>query len=505
MIASLRHLFRLYGLAVGLRRYGALRALAQIETVPPAAPGLLRALTFFIPRRRGLPDAAGERLALALAAMGPTYIKIGQTLATRPDLVGRPLAEGLATLQDSLPPFPFKAARATIEAELGGKLEDHFSAFEETPVAAASIAQVHKAITKDGRTVAVKVLRPGIEARFSKDLALFSWLAGIAEANVPKATRLRPVAVVAKLKETVLREMDLRLEASAAAELADNMAGEDGYRVPQIDWDRTSRSVMTQEWADGIRLGDRDALVAAGHDLEALSARIAQIFLRQAMHDGYFHADLHQGNLIVEPHGGIVAVDFGIMGRLSKHDRRFLAEILYGFIARDYRRVAEVHFDAGYVPANQSVEEFTQALRAIADPIMDLPVEKISAGKLLAQLFATTERFSMQTQPQLLLLQRSMVMAEGIAMHLNPQVNMWQVSKPVLEGWMRDNLSPEARIADFLKSLPRLMERLPDRIDRLLAEKQATAPTVIVKHESRLGAFALGLLAGAILLKLLLL
>ena len=502
----IKHLSQLYMLAVGLRRFGAIRALDRIADIPAWAPRLLRTFTFYIPRRIKLPKSDGERLALALAGMGPAYIKLGQTLATRPDLVGKPIADGLLTLQDSLPPFAAKDAVATIEAELGGKLDDHFSAFDRDSVAAASIAQVHKAVTKDGRQVAVKILRPGIEERFLKDLALFEWLAVFAERHSGLGRRLRLTKIVETVRETVLQEMDLRLEAAAAAELADNMAGQTGYRLPAVQWDHTARRVLTIEWVEGIRFAEKDKLAAAGHDLAKLGETVVQTFLTQALRDGYFHADLHQGNLIVEPNGTIAAVDFGIMGRLSKLERRFLAEILFGFIRRNYVRVAEVHFDAGYVPKSESLEEFAQALRAIADPIMDLPVEEVSAGKLLAQLFATTERFKMQTQPQLLLLQRTMVMAEGMALHLNPKANMWQISEPVIEHWVRENLSPEVRLAEAINQIPRLMERLPSLIDRWIADEPEPEPEpVILPHEPsrRLWPFALGLVAGAAILKIL--
>jgi len=495
-------------LAVGLRRYGAIRALDRIADIPDWAPRLLRAFTFYIPRRIKLPSADGERLALALAGMGPAYIKLGQTLATRPDLVGRPIAEGLTTLQDRLPPFSFKQAKETVEAELGGDLQDHFSSFEEIAIAAASIAQVHRAVTAEGDKVAVKILRPGIERRFTRDLELFAWLAKFAEEHSAEARRLRLSQVVIKVRETVLREMDLRLEAAAAAELGDNMAGEAGYRLPHVEWDRTARRVLTLEWIDGTRLADKAALEAAGHDLPMLGEKVVQVFLTQALRDGFFHADLHQGNLIVEPTGTLVAVDFGIMGRLNKLERRFLAEILFGFIRRDYQRVAEVHFDAGYIPKSESLEEFAQALRAIADPIMDLPIEEVSAGKLLAQLFATTERFKMETQPQLLLLQRTMVMAEGMALHLNPQANMWQISEPVIEHWIRENLSPEVRLAEAINQIPRMLERLPSLLDKWVEsdfEPQPQQPPAVAPQISapKLWPFALGLIVGAAVLKIL--
>lgn len=510
MLRTFLHLLQLYRLAVGLRRYGAIRALHNIEDLPAWAPRLLRAFTFYIPRKLKLPKADGERLALALAGMGPAYIKLGQTLATRPDLIGRPLAEGLLTLQDRLPAFAFKKAKATIEAELGGALEDHYKAFDETAVAAASIAQVHKAETLSGRKVAVKILRPDIEKRFARDIALFTWLARISEKNSVEARRLRLTKVVAKVKETVDREMDLRLEAAAAAELAENMEGESNYRLPDIEWELTSRKVLTLEWVDGIRLADKEKLEAAGHDLPALGNTVVQVFLMQALRDGFFHADLHQGNLIVQADGTIVAIDFGIMGRLSKLERRFLAEILFGFIRRNYIRVAEVHFDAGYVPRGENVEEFAQAMRAIADPIMDLPVEQISAGKLLAQLFATTERFNMKTQPQLLLLQRTMVMAEGMALHLNPQANMWNISEPVIEEWIRENLSPEVRLAEAISQIPRMLERLPTLIDRWTMDAPKTDKEAgkdldaqVHTRSQKLWPFALGLITGAAILKIL--
>ena len=504
---TLFHLWQLITMAAGFRRYGALRALDNIQEVPDWAPRLLRCFTFFIPRRRKLPEADGERLALALADMGPAYIKLGQTLATRPDLVGRPIAEGLLTLQDSLPAFSFDKVKATIEEELGGKLADHYSEFAESPVAAASIAQVHKAVSVEGKKVAVKVLRPDVEKRFNRDLSLFDWLANLAEKHSKEARRLRLKKVVAKVRETVNREMDLRLEAAACAELAENMASESNYRTPKMEWELTARRVMTQEWVDGIRLADKEALEQAGHDLPKLGNTVVQVFLKQALRDGFFHADLHQGNLIVQPDGSIVAVDFGIMGRLTKRERRFLAEILFGFIRRNYTRVAEVHFDAGYVPRTESVEEFAQAMRSIADPIMDLPIEEVSAGQLLAQLFATTERFKMQTQPQLLLLQRTMVMAEGMALHLNPQANMWNISEPVIEEWIRSNLSPEARLADLVNKLPNLLERIPSLVEKWLDEEEPVEEdmeeTVEQERPQKLWPFALGLITGAAILKIL--
>lgn len=506
MLNTLKHVWGLFSLAVTLKRYGAIKSLASIPIMPEQIIRLLTVVTFFIPRKFTVPDTPGKRLAAALSTMGPAYIKLGQTMATRPDVIGRPLAEGLLTLQDRLPPFEWKIAKTIMEQELGCPIDQHFSDFNESPVAAASIAQVHQATTVDGQKVAVKIRRPDITRRFNRDLSLFAWIAELAEAQSDQARRLRLKDVAQTVKDSTLREMDFRAEASAGAELAANMKGEAGYRIPAVDWDRTSEKMMTIEWVEGIRFTDRDKLIDAGYDMDDLSSRIVQIFLKQAMRDGYFHADLHQGNLIVEGDGTIVAIDFGIMGRISKAEKQFLAEILYGFIRRDYRRVAEVHFDAGYVPRSENIDEFAQALKAIADPIMDLPVEEISAGQLLAQLFATTERFSMQTQPQLILLQRTMVMAEGMALHLNPKANMWDISRPVLENWMKDNLSPEIQLADFISSLPRLVARLPRTLERLSdmldTLDQPQKPVMIEQKNSGWWPFTAGLIAGTVLLKL---
>ncbi len=473
------YLLSLFGLAIRFRRYGALRALASIEMVPRNLVWLLRLLTFYIPHKAGLPKNPGERLAGAFTSMGPSYIKLGQTLATRPDVVGAEVAKGLTTLQDRLPAFDFTLAREAIESEFGGKLEEFFSHIDETPIAAASIAQVHRATTSDGQVVAVKILRPGIKRRFARDIALFTWIAEKAERHSVKAKRLRPMAVVKTVSDSVAREMDLRLEAAAAAELSENMQGFVGYRIPAIHWSHTSELILTSEWISGIKLTDIEAIKASGHDMSRLAHTIVQAFLTQAMFHGFFHADLHQGNLLVEEDGTLVAVDFGIMGRLSIKERRFLAEILHSFLVRDYMRVAEVHFDAGYVPKEQSLTDFAQALRAIAEPILDLPIEEMSAGTLLTQLFATTERFAMQTQPQLIMLQRSMVMAEGLALYLDPSTKMFEVSRPVLEAWARENLSPEILLADALRKIPSLLARLPNALERFLDQKpEVTAPIV---------------------------
>ena len=429
----------------------------------PVYPGtqLLRYGRLLRRRRRPTSPRPGQRLAAAFEELGPSFIKLGQLLSTRADLLGEELAGDLATLQDRLPPFPGAQARALIEAEFSRPLDVLFATFDETAIAAASIAQVHFARTTDGQHVAVKVLRPGIAAAFARDLDLFLWLAGLGERLQPALRRLKPVEVVQTLAEVVRFEMDLRLEAAAAAELAENFAGDSNFRIPRVDWARTGRSVLTTERINGIRIDDRGATLAAGHKIEDLLGKAATAFFNQVFRDGFFHADLHPGNMFVDPDGAIVVVDFGIMGRLDRATRFYLADMLLGFLAGDYRRVAEIHFAAGYVPTGRSIDAFTQACRSIGEPILGKPLQEISVARLLAQLFEITEQFEMETQPQLLLLQKTMVVIEGVGRRLDPTINIWALAQPLIEEWMRDNRGPEARLRQGMETLADLAERLP--------------------------------------------
>jgi len=462
MIRALRNLRRLVGIGRTLARHDALFPLELAGLAPGTVRFLSRILRI---GARPAPDSGemrpGERLAAALQALGPSFIKLGQALSVRPDLVGDGVAEDLSALQDRLPPFPGDEARAAVEAEFGRPVEELFDRFESEPVAAASIAQVHFAATTDGREVAVKVLRPGIEAAFGADLDLLRWLAETAERRLPDARRLRPADVVETLARSVAVEMDLRLEAAAGEELAANFADDATFRVPAMDWARTGRRVLTLERVDGVPVDEVEALRAAGHDIEAIVANMARVFFLQVFRDGFFHADLHPGNLLVDEDGAIRALDFGIMGRLDRRTRHYLAEMLASFLAGDYRRVAEVHIRAGYVPADQSVEDFAQAARAIAEPILGLPLGEISLARLLAQLFQVTRRFRMETQPQLLLLQKTMLVAEGVGRRLHPGTNMWELARPLIERWMEENMTPEARAGEALDEAGRLLERLP--------------------------------------------
>lgn len=460
MLRDIRHFARLAGIARTLARHDALFPLELLEGMPFLKRSLH--LLGLISRRKADEEGTpGERLTLALQSLGPSFIKMGQGMATRPDLIGEQVADDLTALQDRLPPFSGAEARRTIESELGAPVEALFSDFDDQPIAAASIAQVHRATTSDGRAVAVKVLRPKIEQAFESDLKTFFWAAHLIERNVPEAKRLKPVEVITSMAETIALEMDLRMEAAAASELRENTMEDAGFRVPEIDWPRTGKRVMTSEWIDGIPINNHAEIVAAGHDTKMLAAHLIRNLLLQVMRDGFFHADLHQGNLFIDEDSNIVAVDFGIMGRLDRPARRYLAETLRGFHTGDFRRIAEVHFEAGYVPRHKSVASFAQALRAIGEPIAGRPVKDISFGKLLAQLFQTTSNFEMETQPDLLLLQKSMVMLEGLSLQMDPDINMWDVSPPIIKAWAASNMGVDARAREGIEAALSLVRYLP--------------------------------------------
>jgi len=461
LTSSITHLWRLLKWGRTLARHGALTGIEQDPMTPPPVCRLVR-LARLGARVPPVPDYAA-----ALVAIGPAAIKLGQALSTRPDLVGEKAAENLSQLQDDLPPAPFAAIKQTIETSFNAPLDSLFSSFDEVPVGAASIAQVHRAVTTEGREVAVKVLRPGIEEELGKAIETYEWAAAHVERYGGEARRLRPRQVVAQFKQWTARELDLQREAASASELKENMVAEPGYHIPDIDWRRTARRVLTLEWLDGIKLNDHEALIAAGHDCQALATILVRAFLRQAVVDGFFHADLHHGNLFALADGRIAAIDFGIMGRIDRRARVWLAEILYGLITGNYRRVAEIHFEAQYVPAHHSVEEFATALRASGEPIRGLPVKEISVGRMLESLFSITRDFDMPTQPHLLLLQKSMVMNEGVATALDPDINMWEAAEPFLKEWMRSELGPEAYYADRIIDLVRAIKKIPRLIDRL--------------------------------------
>ncbi len=516
MIRTLANIRRLLRAARVLSAHDALlpREYAQ------AIPRRYRVAKAVFGRARAPRDLApGMRLALALESLGPAYIKLGQILATRPDVVGADVATALEGLQDRLPPFPLAEAKLAVEAALGAPLDTLFASFAD-PVAAASVAQVHEAETigEEPRRVAVKVLRPGVEREFARDLSAFAFAARVAERVSAEARRLRLRALVDTLAASVALELDLRMEGAAASELAERTRADADFRVPAVDWERTAGRVLTTEWIDGVPLRDPGLLRAAGHDPERLALTVIRSFLTQALRDGFFHADMHQGNLFADAQGRLVAVDFGIMGRLEPKMRRFLAETLGGFLNRDYMRVAAVHYEAGFVPAHHPIETFAQALRAIGEPIFGRTAHDVSMARLLQQLFDTTRRFDMELQPQLVLLQKTMVVVEGVARSLDPGFDIWEAARPTVERWMIEQVGPEARLRDvgegvnalgrLARDLPQLLKNAeivsamlaqggmrlhPDTI-RQIAEAQV-ARTRHVRVAIWLAAGALGLLA----------
>ncbi len=472
ILSSLGHISRLTRAAFVFAREGAFVGVDPFPLPPVLRPPL--ALANLIAKRDG-DGLAG--LSRAIDRLGPSYVKLGQFLSTRPDIVGGKVAIELERLQDRVAPMSREMAVAIVEASFGAKIESLFESFGE-PVAAASIAQVHRAEvqTSEGlRPVAVKVLRAGTERRFGRDLSDMAFAARFAERLAPEFRRLRLAQVVETLARSVRMEMDFRLEAAAASEFVENSMEDADLRAPAVDWNRTTREVMTMEWIDGIPLTDPDRLIELGFDPRDLARALIQTFLRTALRDGFFHADMHQGNFFVDKDGRIVAVDFGIMGRLGRKERRFLAEILYGFIRRDYLRVAEVHFEAGYVPHTYRVEDFAQALRAIGEPIHSRTADQISMAKVLTLLFEITALFEMTTRIELVMLQKTMVVVEGVARKLDPQLNMWSTAEPVVSTWIAEHLGPVGRIQDagrmfsslasFLGDGPRRLEHIADKLE----------------------------------------
>lgn len=461
------HLWRLLKWGRTLARHGALRGIERDPNTPAPVRRLARVARF------GARVPAKPAYADAFQAIGPAAIKLGQTLATRPDLVGDEAAHDLLRLQDQLPPVPFATIAAAMEASMGRPPSHFFSSIEEEPVGAASIAQVHRAVTTDGRTVAVKVLRPGVEEDFARAIDTYQWAAAQVEGMSGEAARLRPRLTVENFRRWTLRELNFRREAASASELAEAMTAEPDFMVPQIDWARSTAKVLTVEWIDGIKLSNRQALVEAGYDLPHLAQTLVRAFLRQAIAEGFFHADMHQGNLFALPGNKIAAIDFGIMGRIDRRARVWLAEILYGLITGNYKRVAEIHFEAGYVPAHHNVAEFATALRAVGEPMRGLPVKDMSIGMMLDGLFSITRDFDMVTQPHLLLLQKTMVMVEGVATSLDPDINLWDSAAPFVREWIRTELGPEAKIADRLIEDVQTLARLPELVRRIEARYPA--------------------------------
>jgi ubiquinone biosynthesis protein len=399
--------------------------------------------------------------------MGPSFIKLGQTLSTRPDMIGDTLSDALSELQDKVPPFSFKHVKKTIEKEFSQSINKLFNDISKEPVAAASIAQVHKALTISGKIVAVKILRPNIERKFARDIKLFYFISSFLLFFLPSLKRYKLNQVVETLEHTINIETDLRLEGASADQLRENCQDDDTVYIPQINWEFTSKRVLSQEWVEGIPISDKKKLIEKGYNLHEIAKNLAITFFNQAYRDGFFHADIHPGNILISPEEKIILVDFGIMGSLEYNDRIFVAKILHGFITRDYKTVSDIHFETGYVPETQSRELFTLACRSIGEPIVGMPVNKISIGKLLKQLFEISKKFDMNIQPKFLLLQKTLVTVEGTGFSLNPDVNMWQLAEPWIKEWANQNFGLKAKMLKMRDTIVKLSQDLPKTVDRM--------------------------------------
>ncbi len=460
-----KRVFRLLKIARKLSTSGAIDTINQIHNLPILINIFFNIISIGSEKKISIKKRnPGEELCLALEGMGTTFIKLGQFLATRPDIIGEETAKNLEKLQDKLPAFDTYQAKKIIKKEIGETQYNNIMELSE-PIAAASIAQVHIAKIKNenkNKEVAIKILRPDIEKLFNEELDALMLFAYIVESTFAKAKRLKLIEVVYLLREITNLEMDLRFEAAAANELYENTKSDKGFNVPKIYWNYTTKKILTLDKVDGQSIRELKKLEEKGIDLKILAENLIQHFLKQAIRDGFFHGDMHQGNLFVDQQGNIIPVDFGIMGRLDKNNRKFLAEILYGFIQRDYIKVAEVHFQAGLVPQNTSKDEFAQALRSVGEPIFGQSIKDISGGNLLAQLFEITEKFNMPTQTPLLLLQKTMVVVEGVARKLYPETNIWEVSRPVLEDWLKDMKSPKSTFDTAINTTTEILKRVPD-------------------------------------------
>ena len=457
--------FMLFKIGRKLSTSGAISSIYEIYNPPYAIKTLFFIIGLNLNQKKDNANlSSGSKLCNAMQEMGTTFIKLGQFLSTRPDIIGEDVSKELEKLQDKLPAFDLKEATDILKKELGKESFDKITDLSE-PIAAASIAQVHFARIRDtnqNKKVAIKILRPNIEKVFNEELDALMLLAYIIQSIIKKTKRLKLVEVVQLLREVTNVEMDLRFEAAAANELYENTKNDVGFNVPKIYWNHTSKRILCLDKIDGVSIREVGNLKSSNIDPKKISKNIIQHFLRHAVRDGFFHADMHQGNLFVTNDGNIMPVDFGIMGRLNKSNRKYLAEILYGFIKRDYKKVAEVHFLAGLVSKNVSKDEFAQALRSIGEPIFGQSFKNISGSKLLSQLFEITEKFNMQTQIQLLLLQKTMVVVEGVARKLDPDTNIWTVSKPILEDWLNSIKNPINKVNEAIDEASEVFKRLPD-------------------------------------------
>ncbi|MEM8937243.1 MAG: 2-polyprenylphenol 6-hydroxylase [Pseudomonadota bacterium] len=476
MISAIADFARLARAGWTLARHDALVPREFAHLAPPLVQGAASILRLGA-RKTG--KRPGERLADAFEALGPAYVKLGQFMATRPDIIGFEIADDLSRLQDRMPAFSEEAARSTIETAFGKSVDELFAEFS-APIAAASIAQAHRARLKDGREVAVKILRPGIEQRAAREFRAFGRAAKLIEAVSIAARRMEPVQFVETLKASAAVELDLRMEAGAASEITENLKDDPHVRAPAVHWPLTARRVLTVEWIRGANVGDLEALEKSGVDRKALAKLVIVSFLKQALHTGFFHADMHQGNLIIDEQGRLCLIDFGIMGRLDDKTRRTFAEIIYGFITRNYRRTAEVHFAAGYISADHSVDAFAQALRAVGEPLYGRNASDVDMSRVLQQLFDVTALYDMHLRPELVLLQRTMVTVEGVARLLDPDIDMWAAATPTVRAYIEDVVGPKAAARTLSEAARKAMEIAPE-IPRYV-EDMGKAARVMAQH-----------------------
>ncbi|MBT4922764.1 MAG: 2-polyprenylphenol 6-hydroxylase [Rickettsiales bacterium] len=450
-----------------------------------------------------LGKSRGERLCIAFNRMGPTFIKLGQLLSCRSDLVGAKMANDLSALQDSLPAAKFSKINKQIEQDLQGTIGNKFLEFNPIAISVASISEVFKATTHDQQLVAVKVLRPKIKQRFKRDISLLFFFAHLA--NIfPRLKRLRPVDVIKTFQATSMRELDLRFEAASNSELSDNLKSNPNIQIPKIHWELTSENILVSEWIEGTKISHKNELKARDHNITKIAEDLLLCYFDMAYRDGLFHADLHPGNILITHSGKIVLIDFGIVGRLSKDDRIYVTKILDGFIRKDYAHVAKIHLDAGYIPRSTNVADFALACRSIGEPLFNKPLDQISIARLLELLFRITENYGMETQPQLLLLQKTLLTVEGVVSHLDSNVNIWELGRPWMENWGKENMGPKAHIKDLADKSSQMLHKLPSIIDDLadMLEQSKSNKSQLAKKMSLYKALLAALIIGAIIGKI---